>query len=65
MTEKTLEEIKAWAKEREQKYLQDYLVAPHYLSSHNGIHMSSNGEEKGRYQVAVDLCIFLGLQDEI
>jgi len=65
MTEKTLDEIKEYALKTAARYKKELINAPHYMSSQNGVSMSSNGEEKGRYQVAVDLCVFLGLQEQI
>jgi len=65
MTQRSIQEIEAWAINHANKHEQEYKSAPHYLSSNNGIHMSSNGEEKGRYELSIELCTFLGIEDKI
>jgi len=66
MTSKvSIEDVQKWALESASRYKQELIDAPDYHMSEYGRNLSSNGEEKGRYQVAVDLCIFLGVAGEM
>ncbi len=60
-----IHEINTWALDAARKFKQELHDAPHYLSSHNGVLMQSNGEETGRYELAMDLCKFLGIEDHV
>ncbi len=65
MTARTLEEINTWALNAARRSKKELHDAPHYMSSQNGILLQSNGEEKGHYELAMDLCKFLGIEDHV
>lgn len=65
MTARALEEINTWALNAASRSKKELHDAPHYLSSQNGILLQSNGEETGRYELAMDLCKFLGIEDQV